>query len=116
MPSPRQRRGTEAEDRAADFLLGKGFILIDRQVHSRYGEIDLLMQDGDVLVAVEVKYRSSDAYGRAIESVTEEKIDRILQTVYIVCEDRGLRPKEIRVDLVTIEPEGIEHYSGIGSV
>lgn len=115
MPSPRQRRGTEAEDRAADFLMKKGMRLIDRQVHSRYGEIDLLMHDGDVLVAVEVKYRSSDAYGRAIESVTEEKIDRILHTVYIVCADRGLHPKEIRVDLVTIEPEGIEYYPGIGS-
>ena len=109
MPSPRQRRGTEAEDRAADFLMAKGLRLIDRHVSSRYGEIDLLMQDGETIVAVEVKARRSNAVGTALEALTPTKYEKIAQTLYILCDERGLSPEDIRIDLVTIDAAGLQH-------
>lgn len=113
MPSPRQRRGTEAEDRAADFLIEKGMQLIDRHVSSRYGEIDLLMRDGDTIVAVEVKARKSAAYGSAIEAVTSLKYQKIANTLYTVCEARGWVDPGIRIDVVTVDNGVIAHYRGV---
>ncbi len=113
MPSPRQRRGTEAEDRAADFLIQKGMRLIDRHVSSRYGEIDLLMQDGETIVAVEVKARRSNVVGTALEAVTPTKYEKIAQTLYILCDDGNLSAENVRIDLVTVEPSGLQYYRGI---
>ncbi len=52
--TPRQK-GDEAEETAAAFLRRKGCRIIERNYHSRYGEIDLIVKDGDVLAFVEVK-------------------------------------------------------------
>ena len=51
-----------------------------RNYHSRYGEIDLIMQDKDTLVFVEVRYRKSDGHGGAIESIDRHKQSRIVNT------------------------------------
>lgn len=65
--------GKKAEDIACRFLIKNGLTLITRNYHCRYGEIDLIMQDGDNLVFVEVRYRNSDKFGSAIESVSHAK-------------------------------------------
>ncbi len=51
--------GREGETRAAQFLADRGYRILARNVHAAYGEIDLIAQDGDTLVFVEVKARSS---------------------------------------------------------
>jgi putative endonuclease len=50
--------GIQAEQRALDYLMAKGFILLKRRYKTPYGEIDLLMQWAEVFVAIEVKFRS----------------------------------------------------------
>jgi Holliday junction resolvase-like predicted endonuclease len=87
MPSPRQQFGTQAEQQAADFLLLKGMTVIDRHVTSRYGEIDLLMHDGDTVVA---------------------------DALHDILEKRGWSQIPYRIDVVTIEPSGIAHLKGVG--
>ncbi len=114
MPSPKQRFGTAAEQQAADFLLAKGMTLIDRHVTSRYGELDLLMHDGDTIVAVEVKARRTSTYGRAIESLTQNKLQKLADALHDVLEKRGWSQQPYRIDVVTIEPSGIEHLAGVG--
>lgn len=114
MPSPRQLFGREAEDRAANFLLDQGYTIHDRHVTSRYGEIDILSQDGETLVAVEVKARRGPSkFGRALESVTDLKVEKISAALHEVLEKRGWPDKKIRIDVVTVEPEGIDHVVGV---
>jgi len=72
------RRGEQAENRAEKFLTGKGFTTVVRNYRCKSGEIDLIMEDGDTLVMVEVRYRKNDTFGSALESITPRKQARII--------------------------------------
>ena len=66
-------RGRAAEDFALDLLQQNGFHLIERNYACKGGELDLIMQHGDDLVFVEVRYRRIDAFGDGGESVDQHK-------------------------------------------
>ena len=70
--------GAEAEDLACAWLQARGLRLRERNYRSRRGEIDLIMQDGEQLVFVEVRYRRSSRYGSAAETVTAAKQTRLI--------------------------------------
>ena len=69
--------GRDAEAYACDYLLAQGLTLLTRNFHSRHGEIDLVMDDGQSLVFIEVRYRSGIAFGSGAESVDRRKQARI---------------------------------------
>ena len=52
-------RGADAEELAAAFLQQHGLTLVTRNYRCRFGEIDLIARDGDTLVFIEVRQRSS---------------------------------------------------------
>ncbi|MBK1721733.1 YraN family protein [Thiocystis violacea] len=80
-PSPSaQSVGQEKERLAERFLLGKRLELIARNHRCRFGEIDLVMRDGGVLVFVEVRYRRSAQHGSAAETVDVRKQRRLIKT------------------------------------
>jgi putative endonuclease len=62
--------GQAAESRAEAFLKTQGLTLVARNWRCRFGEIDLVMQDGSTLVFVEVRLRSRSDFGGAAASVT----------------------------------------------
>lgn len=114
MPSARQKYGGLAEDQAVLFLRQKGFTVIGRHVTSRYGEIDILARDGATIVAVEVKARRNYKYGRAAESVTEQKLEKIAAALADVMTKQNINAVSTRIDLITIEPDGLEYLPGLG--
>jgi putative endonuclease len=73
-------RGALAEEAAAELLTGRGFRLLERNYRCRFGEIDLIMSDGRRLVFVEVRYRRNKSFGRAGESITGAKREKLLRT------------------------------------
>ena len=70
-------RGAAAEALAARFLAARGLVIIARNYRCRGGEIDLIARDRDTLVFVEVRLRSSDAFGGARASITAAKRGRL---------------------------------------
>ncbi|WP_345972499.1 YraN family protein [Sulfurimonas diazotrophicus] len=70
--------GDVAEQQAVDFLRVRGFRIIDRNVSSRFGEIDILAMRDEVLHIIEVK--SSPTFEQAANNVTPAKIRKILMT------------------------------------
>ncbi len=70
-------RGRVGEERAADWLEGQGYRVVERNVSTKAGEIDVVARDGETLCFVEVKARSSRAYGPAILAVTPKKQRRL---------------------------------------
>jgi putative endonuclease len=70
--------GAEAEALAAQFLAAQGLAIVARNVRTRYGEIDLVAQDGATLVFVEVRLRRNAAFGGAAESITRAKRARLV--------------------------------------
>lgn len=68
-----------AEREVARFLQSKGMEIVARNVHFRDGEVDLVARDGETLVFVEVKARSSEEFGSGVEAVTLPKRRRIIR-------------------------------------
>lgn len=94
-----------AEDRALEFLRGQGLGLIERNFRSRYGEIDLVMEDGPTVVFVEVRFRAGARFGGALESVDRRKRDKLLATAACFLAARHLnRPS--RFDVAGLSPRG----------
>jgi len=85
----RSSKGKAAEEIACSHLKKHGLKLIDKNFYSRYGEIDLIMQDQDTLVFVEVRYRKNLDYGGALESVTPSKQKKIQTTALYYIQKKG---------------------------
>lgn len=80
--------GDIAEDQAVAFLRTLDFRIIDRNVSSRFGEIDILAMRGEVLHIVEVK--SAPTYEQAVNNITPAKIRKILMTADAYMKKHGL--------------------------
>ncbi len=72
--------GKKGEDITVDFLRKKGFIIFKRNYHSRFGEIDIIAEKGDLLLFVEVKTRFYNALVSPAQAVDPVKQNRIKQT------------------------------------
>jgi len=97
-----QDLGIRGEDLAAEFLESTGMVVLERNWRTRYGEIDLIAQDGAVLVFVEVKTRSGLGYGTPAEAVTHRKAERIRRLAGMWLAAQTRRWSHIRVDVVTV--------------
>ncbi|MBT9569148.1 MAG: YraN family protein [Thiobacillus sp.] len=72
--------GQSAEKRAERFLAAQGLSCVARNWRCRFGEIDLIMQDGETRVFVEVRMRSRADFGGAAASVTPAKQKKLIAT------------------------------------
>ncbi len=70
--------GLDKERLAESYLTGQTLRLVTRNHRCRFGEIDLIMRDGAVLVFVEVRYRRSERFGSAAETVDARKQRRLV--------------------------------------
>ena len=115
----RQQLGRYGEAYAARYLVEHGMEVLDRNWRCPAGEIDLVLRDGDVLVVCEVKTRSSEVFGSALEAVTERKAARLRRLAARWLAEHRLRPDDVRIDLVgVLAPPGrtprVDHVCGIG--
>lgn len=69
--------GWRGEEAARRFLERRGFVFIESNFRTRYGEVDLIMRDGETTVFIEVKTRRNRSFGAPEESVNERKLSRI---------------------------------------
>lgn len=97
--------GKAQESKAARYLASQGLKLLCRNYRSRHGEIDLIMADSNTLVFVEVRYRRSEQFGGAINSVTAAKQKRIRLTAahYLQSHPR-LQTSICRFDVIGLAP------------
>lgn len=95
------QKGAQYEEVALRFLLAQGLTVVTRNYRCRFGELDLVMQEGGTLVIVEVRYRKNNRYGSALESVTKAKQTRIITaTKHYMVQHKTAQP--IRFDVVAI--------------
>jgi putative endonuclease len=95
--------GKLAENFASDLLQGKGYQILDRNFHSRFGEIDIVAIDGDVLVFVEVKARWSQKFGLPEEAVTPQKLYKIRKTAEYYALLHSKTNQKMRIDVIALE-------------
>lgn len=72
-------KGKAAEQHAAAFLQQQKLALLESNYRCRFGEIDLIMREGDTIVFIEVRMRSSDRFGGAAASITTAKQAKLIR-------------------------------------
>jgi putative endonuclease len=99
----RRALGAYGETLAARLLTTEhGMLLLDRNWRCPEGELDLVLRDGDVLVACEVKTRRGDGCGSPHEAVDDVRLERLHRLVWRWAEEHGVHPDQVRVDLVAV--------------
>ena len=94
--------GDAGEAKAVAYLQAHGFSIIDRNVSSRFGEIDIITMKDEVLHFVEVK--SSYSYEIAVQNITPTKMQKFLRTVDVYMKKHQL-DLCYSIDAVIVTPE-----------
>ena len=97
--------GESAEQQAHNFLINKGLKSVCRNFSCKLGELDLIMTDQQTLVIVEVRFRKTDKYGSAAESITGAKQSRIIAATHVYLSTHKTNGP-IRFDVVAMSGNG----------
>lgn len=93
--------GKLGENLAAEFLVSQGFEILERNWKFSRAEIDIIAKEEDILVFLEVKTRSSIAFGKPEEFITKKKELLIMDASQQYMESEGF-DWEIRFDVVSV--------------
>ena len=102
MTSSRQELGRWGETLAANYLDRNGYRVIERNLRTPFGEIDLVAEDGSLLVFVEVKTRSTDTYGMPEESITQQKRQHLIAAAQSYLQTFSISDTNWRIDVISI--------------
>lgn len=98
----RKKSGNKAELEACSYLQKSGLKLLEKNFSTKAGEVDLIMQDNDILVFIEVRYRKNADFGGAAASVTPSKQRRIIKAA-LAYQQKHAPQSSMRFDVVAIE-------------
>ena len=100
--------GKKGEQLAVDFLIENGYTIVERNYRFDRAEVDIIAQKEDVLAIVEVKTRTSDAFGNPQDFVKPKQIKNLIKAVdeYVIVNDLDV---EVRFDIIAITKEGKEY-------
>ena len=109
--------GKQGQNIAKRYLLNKGYVFIAEHFTGTRGEIDLIFKDGDQMVFVEVKTRSSERFGTAFEAITWSKRKKLFDTAIEYLERHAINTDNFRIDGVGVvmgvaEPQ-LRHWINI---
>ena len=114
----RQTLGKWGEALAAESLQRQGYILLEKNARTPYGELDLVMRQDAVIVFVEVKTRSSPSFGLPEQSITRSKQEHILHSAQHYLQTHPELPGDWRVDVIAIRrktgtPPEVVHFENV---
>ena len=104
------KTGKLGEKLATSFLVQKGLKILDKNYYTRYGEIDLIAQDGDQILFFEVKARTSSEYGFPEIAVDQEKIQHLTKAISIYLRDKKI-DNFWRLDIISVELDKDSHQA-----
>lgn len=104
-PKTSKSIGDVAESQAAAWLIDNGFNLVARNWKNRYCEIDCIARKNNTLYFVEVKFRSSDYAGGAIETITDDKQRRMSRAAEVFgMSDHNYKSDDYVLAVLAVEP------------
>ncbi|HVB92069.1 MAG TPA: YraN family protein [Acidimicrobiales bacterium] len=112
MPSHHIVLGRKGEDRAANWYIERGYTVLERNWRCARGEIDLLCTLGGVLVACEVKARSTDAHGTPFEAVSRAKQLRLRRLVSAYLRQGEAHYDVVRFDVASLLGQNLQVMEG----
>jgi len=101
--------GNEGENRAAEYLVSKGFEIIERNWRTNRGEIDIIAFKNDTLVFIEVKTLPNGTLDMIQRELNYQKRERILKTSKrFLLKHRQYSNSYVRFDVIVIDMPGLE--------
>lgn len=101
--NPRQAIGKWGENVAAEYLRNRGWAIAARNYRTPYGELDIVARKGGTVLFIEVKTRTSDAYGMPEESISPSKAKHLLESAQHYLQQNSLEDTDWRVDVIAIQ-------------
>lgn len=99
----RARFGRMAEDLALRYLQKHDMTLLERNFRSRFGEIDLIMQENNTIIFVEVRARKNTAFLHPAETIDFSKRNKIRRTSQVFMQKTPARDQfDWRFDVITL--------------
>jgi len=102
LPRPDNKLGRAGEDYAVEMITQNGFKVIERNIHTKYGEIDIIAKKNGVWHFIEVRARQSDRFGSAGDSITERKKMAIVDTVDTYRQEKMSTEDKYQIDLIAL--------------
>lgn len=106
--------GSDGERLAVKHLKKKGYAILKKNYRSPLGEIDIIARDGEVVVFVEVKTRTGDAFGHPMEAVDIRKQRKIQSVALHYLKGIKSPMPAVRFDIISVwlgDRQEIEHLS-----
>ena len=103
MTFKKKELGAKGEEVAVSYLKSRGYRIVERNYRIRFGEIDIIAEQGDDLVFIEVKTRSGILFGSPFESVTKQKQKQLSKVALEYISKQGFHDRPARFDVVGIE-------------
>ncbi len=100
--------GDMYEQKACEYLISKGYEVLERNYCIRGAEIDIIAKKGDTIVFVEVKARISSNSQEPLEAITETKKKRISRAALIYLRSKSIDVDSVRFDAIGIKNTGKE--------
>lgn len=100
---PRHQFGRAGEAWAEQFLLAKGYRILERNLRTPLGELDLVAEDSGVVVFVEVKARQTEAFGGALLAVDRRKRAKLVRLASQYLAQRHWSERPCRFDVVLVQ-------------
>lgn len=103
MKKDKRLTGSLGEDIVAIYLERNGFVIVERNFRfKRFGEIDIIARENEFLCFIEVKCRTSNAFGTPSEAVTQSKQENIRKLACIYMNSRNLSNEYLRFDVAEV--------------
>ena len=102
-PRFRQELGILGENLAVGTLEQRGYAIRARRHRSRYGEIDIIAEQGRLVIFVEVKLRTTDLFGEAFEAIPRWKQRRIITVALDYLSRNDLLDRPVRFDVAAVD-------------
>jgi len=125
MKSDNKQVGAIGEDAAAQFLRKKDYQILERNFHTRWGEIDIIAREKrkdpifPKIVFVEVKTKTGDQYGEPWEMINRNKYQQVKNMAQVYLTKNGLGEVPCRIDVIGVwldlehEVEKIKHWENV---
>lgn len=93
--------GSFGENIALEYLKQKNYEILKTNYVKNHGEIDLITNIDDTIVFVEVKYRTNLNFGHPLESISQKKVAKLIETANLYLIENNI-DKNIRFDVISI--------------
>lgn len=107
-----KRLGSDYEKRAADYLFGLGYTIVTRNWTYPGGELDLIAMDGDTLVFVEVRARTTP-FSSPEHSISEAKLARLERTAHAYLAETSATEIPFRFDIIAFDSAEMRHHQDV---